>query len=359
MTAPIDFAARRSEMAARSTRERRSPEADRAVRELLIFRSRWIEAITFDRGFTDVEKVIGVGVISRYLNRDPDDSRFGMVWMSNARIAGELGLGRGRRSGSNPSQPLPRNAGERTVRRALQKQRAIGFAELIESGGGRHKTATFRPTLPGMARAPHEADTRPLAATNPAAGGQETRPPAATNPKREDPEGGQHTAPLAAASGVRVSPIDVVFEEFWSAFPHRPGDPKRVARAVFGEIVRGGIEPELLIDRAHAHAANIEGLEPRYWMMAHKWLREECWSEQTVHPIRGQAGFDIGDQPGDERAKGAHEVSDAEWRARLTEFAATNRLSRTWLAMFPGRGLPPQNAATRVPAHLREEFGFA
>jgi hypothetical protein len=183
----------------------------------------------------------------------------------------------------------------------------------------------------------------------------------------------EHIEPLGAPSDVRVSsPIEVMFEEFWSAFPHRPADPKRVARAVFGEIVRSGIDPPLLVERARAHAANIEGLEPRYWTTAHKWLREECWADQTVHPIHSQgivaavarvvlagplrrSGSDV-----DERvAKGMPEVSDMEWRAMLTEFATTNRLSATWLAMFPGRGLPPRNNATRVPVHLRKEFGFA
>ena len=180
---------------------------------------------------------------------------------------------------------------------------------------------------------------------------------------------------LGAPSGVHIqAPIEVLFEEFWTKFPHRPGDLKRIARAVFNKIVRSGIEPALLIERAQAHAANIEGLDPRYWTTAHKWLAEECWSDQTVHPIRRRkspaenlyagfaaaAGFDSGGQTGEERAANhTPEVSDAEWRAILIEFVETNRLSSSWLAMFPGRGLAPQNAATRVPMHLRKEFGFA
>jgi hypothetical protein len=222
--------------------------------------------------------------------------------------------------------------------------------------------------------APYGEDTRPSAARTPAAEGHQTRPLAAPNPKREDPEGEPHTAPLGTPSGAHVfAPIDVLFEEFWSAFPHRPGDPKREARAVFREIImNSGVEPALLIERAQAHTANVEELEVRYWMHAVTWLREECWCDQAVHPIRGQGIVAAAremiarsgplrsrDEPPAGEARAAPLVSETEWREMLTEFAATNRLSSTWLAMFPGRGLPPQSNATRVPVHICEEFGFA
>jgi hypothetical protein len=168
---------------------------------------------------------------------------------------------------------------------------------------------------------------------------------------------------------VRIdAPIDVRFEEFWSAFPHRPGDPKSTARKKFREIVDNGIDPALLIERARAHTANTEALPVRYWMKAAKWLDEECWCDQSA-PIRGvgavaaaQAASAAGPlrSPGYKPAAEATPplVSDIEWRRMLTKFAETNGLPSTWQAMFPGMGLPPANRATRVPPAIRREFGF-
>jgi hypothetical protein len=116
----IDLLARRREMVGGNTRERLSPE--RAVLKLLTLRSRWIEAVTFDGRFSAIEKVIGSGCVSRYLNRDPNNERFGMFWMSHGRIGLEL------------------SAGDRTVRRTMQKLRTLGYTELIEPGGGRYNT---------------------------------------------------------------------------------------------------------------------------------------------------------------------------------------------------------------------------
>src|SRR4051794_26456808 len=62
MSAPIDPAFPRREMVGPDTRERRSPEAELAVRDLLTLRSRWIEGIVFDTKskFTVIEKLIAV-----------------------------------------------------------------------------------------------------------------------------------------------------------------------------------------------------------------------------------------------------------------------------------------------------------
>jgi hypothetical protein len=86
----IGLLARRREMVGGNTRERLSPE--RAVLKLLTLRSRWIEAVTFDGRFSAIEKVIGAGCVSRYLNRDPNNERFGMFWMSHGRIGLEQSL---------------------------------------------------------------------------------------------------------------------------------------------------------------------------------------------------------------------------------------------------------------------------
>jgi hypothetical protein len=122
--APIDLAARRNATAGAVSFERQ------AVVELLILRSRWLEAVTFDRQLTAAEMRIATGAICRYLNRDPEHGRFGMFWMSAARLAGDLWVH------------------ERTVQRALRRLPMLGYCEIVEPGGGRQKPGVYRPKLP-------------------------------------------------------------------------------------------------------------------------------------------------------------------------------------------------------------------
>ena len=108
MDDPINLAERRSVAAA-------WPERQDVV-ELLILRSRWLEAITFDRRLTAAEMRIGTGAICRYLNRDPEHRRFGMFWMSAATLARDLSVH------------------ERTVQRALRPLAMLGYFEIVEPG---------------------------------------------------------------------------------------------------------------------------------------------------------------------------------------------------------------------------------
>jgi hypothetical protein len=136
------------------------------IAELLAFRSRWVEAISFDPRLTGIQARIGTAAVHRYLNRNPEHPRFGMFWPSVARLADDL------------------NAGQRTVQGALQQLRAFGYSELVEAGGGRHKPAVYRPILPSSA--PIEAETPQPTAQNPATTG--AKPRSQQHPTlREDP----------------------------------------------------------------------------------------------------------------------------------------------------------------------------
>jgi hypothetical protein len=132
MAEPINLAARRSggAIAGADSLERQ------VVVDLLILRSRWLEAIAFDWRLTSAEARIAMGAVCRYLNRDPERRRFGMFWMSAARLAAEL------------------QVHERTVQRALQQLPQLGYCEIVEPGGGRHKPAVYRPILPRETTAP-------------------------------------------------------------------------------------------------------------------------------------------------------------------------------------------------------------
>jgi hypothetical protein len=114
----IDLLARRREMVGGNTRERLSPE--RAVAKLLTLRSRWIEAVTFDGRFSAIEKVIGAGCVSRYLNRDPNNERFGMFWMSHGRIGLEQSL-----ASCAPRARLADHRMAAEIRSRTQRHRAV------------------------------------------------------------------------------------------------------------------------------------------------------------------------------------------------------------------------------------------
>jgi hypothetical protein len=119
-----------------------------AVGELLILRSRWLEAVTFDRRLTAAEARIAMGAICGYLNRDPEHDRFGMFWMSAARLAADLWMH------------------ERTVQRALRRLPVLDYCEIVKPAGGRQKPGVYRPKLP-EASAPAPTFDRETSASAP------------------------------------------------------------------------------------------------------------------------------------------------------------------------------------------------
>ncbi len=151
------------------------PRPLRAVGGAMALRARWIEAVAFDPRFTDIERVIAIGMAARYVNRSPDNDRFGTAYVAAARLAAEL------------------DAGERTVRRALHRLHAGGYLEIIKPGGGIFPTV-YRLTLPAPqpCRQRHPSPASPPAAPqpcrqrhpSPAASGTPALPLAAPQPCR-------------------------------------------------------------------------------------------------------------------------------------------------------------------------------
>jgi hypothetical protein len=72
-------------------------------------------------------------------------------------------------------------------------------------------------------------------------------------------------------------PIDA-FERFWSAYSHRPDDPKTRARREWSELMRQGIDPEITIAAAERQATTIQ--EPRYARHAWRWLHDREFEDQ-------------------------------------------------------------------------------
>jgi hypothetical protein len=138
--------------------------------------------------------------------------------------------------------------------------------------------------------------------------------------------------------------IEELFERFWKAYPSRSPlpHPKEPAREAFTTLVRGGPDPETLIEAAERFAAAVAD-EPtrRYIPYAVNWLKRERFPEgdkPVVQPTRSKA------------------LSEAEWRGVLSAYKAGDCRVAAWPKDV---GLRPEHPATRVPLTIRREFGFS
>lgn len=109
-------------------------DAEEAVSNLLVLRSRWIEAVATDRRLSDKAARIGIHLTS-YLNRDPAHPRFGLLWPSAAKLAKDL------------------RCDERTVQRAIGMLQVLQFIDPVQAGGGARRTTIFRLMLPSRTTA--------------------------------------------------------------------------------------------------------------------------------------------------------------------------------------------------------------
>jgi len=90
-----------------------------------------------------------------------------------------------------------------------------------------------------------------------------------------------------------VSEVDADFEKFWSAYPKRAGqNPKKPARHMFAKLVRGGVDPNDIIDGAKKYAKQMAGerkFNTEFVAQAKTWLNQERWkdddSASAVDPI--------------------------------------------------------------------------
>jgi len=134
-----------------------------------------------------------------------------------------------------------------------------------------------------------------------------------------------------------------LFERFWNAYPSRSPlpNPKEPAREGFTALVRGGLDPGILIEAAERFAAAVaDEATRRYIPYAVNWLKRERFPEGDI-PVQLT------------RSKG---LSEAEWRAILSAYKAGDCRAAAW----PNNvGLRPEHPATRVPLAIRREFGFS
>jgi len=82
------------------------------------------------------------------------------------------------------------------------------------------------------------------------------------------------------------------FEKFWEAYPSRQqhSNPKKPARQKFEKLVKGGIDPRVLITAAKDYGRQVErqGTDPRFVPQAVTWLNQERFADEPRVPKQQQ-----------------------------------------------------------------------
>ena len=74
------------------------------------------------------------------------------------------------------------------------------------------------------------------------------------------------------------------FDEFWEAYPKRTGqNPKKPARQKFEKIIKD-VDPQVLIDAAHAYARSEQNNDPKFIAQTQTWLNQERWNDEYSEP---------------------------------------------------------------------------
>lgn len=76
------------------------------------------------------------------------------------------------------------------------------------------------------------------------------------------------------------------FEEFWSAYPRRPGNPKELASRKFETLRAAGVDPAAIIAGAKGYAGYCVGKEPQFIAQASTWLNNGRWKDDYSCPPR-------------------------------------------------------------------------
>ena len=90
------------------------------------------------------------------------------------------------------------------------------------------------------------------------------------------------TNPRAKRAERGVSPE---FEDFWTAYPRRPGNPKDPASRQFETLRAAGVDPATIIAGATAYAAFCVGKEPQFIDQATTWLNQGRWEDEPAKAV--------------------------------------------------------------------------
>lgn len=70
---------------------------------------------------------------------------------------------------------------------------------------------------------------------------------------------------------------DAEFEEFWSAYPKRPNNPRKQAMVAYCKA-RKNVSQKQLLEAVGKYAAYMAGENPKFIAMASTWLNQERWN---------------------------------------------------------------------------------
>jgi len=78
--------------------------------------------------------------------------------------------------------------------------------------------------------------------------------------------------------------FDAGFEEFWAAYPKRPGNPKKPAKLKYVNARKRSVPHETIMAGVNAYAQSRKGEDPKYTKLAETWLSKECWEVDYPAP---------------------------------------------------------------------------
>jgi hypothetical protein len=78
--------------------------------------------------------------------------------------------------------------------------------------------------------------------------------------------------------------IDADFDEFWSVYPKRPGNPKKSAKLKYVAARKRNVSHETIMAGVNAYAKSREGEDPKFTKLAETWLNKECWENDYSPP---------------------------------------------------------------------------
>jgi len=77
---------------------------------------------------------------------------------------------------------------------------------------------------------------------------------------------------------------DADFQEFWAAYPKRPGNPKKPAKLKYVNARKRSVPHETIMAGVNAYAQSRKGEDPKYTKLAETWLSKECWEVDYPAP---------------------------------------------------------------------------
>lgn len=118
------------------------------------------------------------------------------------------------------------------------------------------------------------------------------------------------------------------FDEFWSAYPRRPNNPKDPARKRFDAIRSQGVGFSEIIAGTRAYAASVSGNDPRYTAQAVTWLNQRRWQDDYSTTPKAIIARPEPDRTGQVWVSRGTDAERAWEQARGSGFLAARRKDR-------------------------------